>query len=185
MTDFVATMFSLLAVALQVVLVAFLLVVALAPVWEPARRAREAVRSLLAGAELVLAWVLALAATLGSLYFSEIADFIPCQLCWYQRIAMYPLAVILFLAAVARDTRGAYYALALPVIGGVVSVYHIYLEYNPEQESAGCRIGAPCSTRWIEELGYVTIPVLALTAFAAITVLLLLRLRPPEGRAAA
>jgi disulfide bond formation protein DsbB len=177
-TEVVSTTLALLAVALQVALAAFLLLVALSPVSAAAARARDGVRTLLAGTELALAWVVALVATLGSLYFSEVADFIPCQLCWFQRIAMYPLAVLLFLAAVWRDTRGAYYAIALPVVGGVVAAYHVWLEYNPEHESAGCRIGAPCTVRWIEELGYVTIPVLALTAFAAILVLLLLRLRP-------
>jgi disulfide bond formation protein DsbB len=177
-TEFLATTLALLAVALQAIVVGFVLVVALAPVWAPARRARDGVRALLSGAELALAWIVAVVATLASLYFSEVADFIPCQLCWYQRIAMYPLAVILFLAALARDVRGAYYAVALPVVGAAVAVYHIYVEYNPEQESPCCRIGAPCSTKWIEELGYVTLPVLALTAFATIAVLLLLRLRP-------
>lgn len=178
MTDFLATMLALLAVALQALLAAFVLVVALTPVWAPARRARDGVRALLSGTELALAWIVAVVATLASLYFSEVADFIPCQLCWYQRIAMYPLAVILFLAALARDVRGAYYAVALPFVGAAVAIYHVYVEYNPEQESPGCRIGAPCSTKWIEELGYVTLPVLALTAFATIAVLLLLRLRP-------
>jgi disulfide bond formation protein DsbB len=67
---------------------------------------------------------------------------------------------------------GALYALPFPVIGALVAIYHVYIEYNPEAESASCRVSAPCSLKWIEELGYVTIPVLALTAFAAIFALL-------------
>lgn len=182
MTDVVATTLALLAVALQVVVVAFLLVALLSTVWAPARRARDAVRALLAGTELALAWVVALTATLGSLYFSEIADFIPCELCWFQRIAMYPLALVLFLAVVSRDRRGAYYALPLPLVGAAVAAYHALIEWWPQLEPSGCTIGVPCSTKWIEELGYVTIPVLALTAFATIATLLVLALRPLSDR---
>jgi len=181
LTEAVSTTLAILAIALQGVLVAFLGVVVVAPVWGVARRGRDAVRRFVDGAELALAWVVALVATLGSLYFSEIADFIPCRLCWFQRIAMYPLALILFLAVIARDRRGAYYAVALPVIGAVVSLWHLYIEAHPEAESPGCRIGAPCSTKWIDEFGYVTIPMLALTAFAAIATLLVLALRPPPA----
>ena len=178
MTGALSTALAILAIAVQVVLVAFLGLVVLAPLWGVARSGRDAVRRSLDGAELALAWVVALVATLGSLYFSEVADFIPCRLCWFQRIAMYPLALILFLAVIARDRRGAYYAVALPVVGAVISLWHLYIEANPEAESPACRIGAPCSTRWIDEFGYVTIPMLALTAFAAIATLLVLALRP-------
>lgn len=178
MTEAVSTTLAILAIVVQVALVAFLLLVVLAPVSGVARRGRDAVRRFVDGGELALAWILALVATLGSLYFSEVADFIPCRLCWFQRIAMYPLAVILFLAMIARDRRGAYYAVALPVVGAVISLWHLYIEANPEHESPACRIGAPCSTKWIDEFGYVTIPMLALTAFAAIATLLVLALRP-------
>jgi disulfide bond formation protein DsbB len=117
-------------------------------------------------------------ATLGSLYFSEIADFIPCRLCWFQRIAMYPLAVILLIGALRKDVRGAaLYALPFPIAGALVSAYHIYIENHPEAESAGCSIGAPCSTKWIDQFGYVTIPTLAISAFAAIIALLVFALR--------
>ena len=179
MTEALSTTLAILAIALQVVLVAFLGLLVLAPVWGAARGARDGVRRFVDGAELALAWGIALVATLGSLYFSEVADFIPCRLCWFQRIAMYPLALILFLAVIARDRRGAYYAVALPFVGAAISLWHLYIEANPEAESPGCRIGAPCSTKWIDEFGYVTIPMLALTAFAAIATLLVLALRPP------
>jgi disulfide bond formation protein DsbB len=177
-TEFVSTMLALLAAALQVVLLAFAATVALAPVLAPARRARDGVRRLVAGTELALAWVVAIVATLGSLYFSEVAGFIPCQLCWFQRIGMYPLAIVLLLGAVVRDARAAFYALALPVVGALVSIYHLYIEAYPERESPGCSVSAPCSTKWIDEFGYVTMPVLALTAFATVATLLVLALRP-------
>jgi disulfide bond formation protein DsbB len=120
---------------------------------------------------LVAAWVVAAIATGGSLYFSEIAGYIPCQLCWYQRICMYPLTVTLAIGALARGRAAALYSLVFPLVGIVIAARHIYIEANPEAESASCRVGAPCSTKWIDELGYITIPVLALTAFVLIALL--------------
>jgi hypothetical protein len=173
-TDFVVRFLAILAVGAQALVLAFV-ALAVASTFAPgARRAFAAVRRALAGLELWAAWSVAAVATIGSLYFSEVADFVPCELCWFQRIAMYPLAIVLLLAARSRDRRGAYYGAALPVLGGIVSAYHIYVERHPEAEPESCRIGAPCSTRWIWEFGYVSIPVLALTAFAAIGVLLAL-----------
>jgi disulfide bond formation protein DsbB len=174
-TDAVATALAAGAMLVQVLL-AGLAVAGLVALATPAgRRVLVEVRESLFGAELWLAWGLALVATLGSLYFSEVADFIPCRLCWFQRIAMYPLAVVLLVAAVRRDVRGAFlYGVAFTVAGALVAVYHVYIELNPDAESAGCKIGAPCSVKWIEEFGYVTIPVLALTAFLGVLALLLL-----------
>ena len=141
------------------------------------------VRETLLGGELWMAWAVALVATLGSLYYSEIAHFVPCRLCWFQRIAMYPLAILLFGIALRRDYRNSFlYAIAFPVIGLGVSLYHVYIERNPDAESQSCRQGASCATKWIEELGFVTLPTLAGTAFATIIVLLLFARsrRPPE-----
>ena len=135
--------------------------------------ATDAVSTALAAAAVVVQALLALLATLGSLFFSEISQFVPCRLCWFQRIGMYPLAAILLIAAIRRDHRGgALYGLPLVAFGSLVAIYHIYIEYHPEAETAGCKIGAPCSTKWIDKLGYITIPVFALTAFVAIGVLL-------------
>jgi disulfide bond formation protein DsbB len=99
---------------------------------------------------------------------------------------MYPLAAILLIAAIRRDTRGgALYGLPLAIFGSIVSIYHIYIEHHPEAETASCKIGAPCATKWIEKLGYITIPTLALTAFLAIIVLLSMALsrRPTRSLA--
>ena len=172
-TDAVSAVFAAAAVVLQVVL-AIVLVVAIAAVWSPrARRLLAEARDSLLGGEVWIAWALALLATVGSLFFSEVSQFIPCRLCWFQRIGMYPLAAILLIAAKRRDTRGAaLYGLPLAIFGAVVAIYHIYIEYHPEAETAGCKIGAPCATKWIEKIGYITIPVLALTVFMSIIVLL-------------
>jgi disulfide bond formation protein DsbB len=174
-TDAVSTALAAGAMVLQVLLVAVALVALVALVWPPARRVLVEARESLFGSELWIAWAIALVATLGSLFFSEYADFIPCRLCWFQRIAMYPLAIVLLVGALRRDVRAAVpYAIVFPIAGAVVSIYHIYIEYNPSAESASCKVGVPCSVKWIDEFGYVTIPVLALTAFLSILALLLL-----------
>jgi len=176
-TDAVATFFAAAAVVLQVLL-GLLAAVALVAIWSPgARRLLVEIRDSLLGGEVWIAWGIALIATAGSLFFSEHSHFIPCRLCWFQRIGMYPLAAILLIAAWRRDTRGgALYGLPLAIFGAIVAIYHIYIEYHPEAESASCKIGAPCTTKWIDKLGYITIPVLALTAFAAIIALLVMAL---------
>lgn len=172
-TDLVSTALTAAAVVLQVVL-AVVLVVAIVALWsERARRLLREARDGLLGSEYWIAWAIALLATAGSLFFSEVSQFIPCRLCWFQRIGMYPLVAILLVAALRRDVRnGALYGLPPAVFGAIVAIYHIYIEYHPEAETAGCKIGAPCTTKWIDKLGYITIPVLALTAFTAIIVLL-------------
>jgi disulfide bond formation protein DsbB len=174
MTDAIATGLAALAVLLQVLLVLLALLALAATMSARARGALREVRDTLLGGELWLAWAIALVATLGSLYFSEIADFEPCRLCWFQRICMYPLVVLLFGMALRRDAANALlYALPLPVIGAGVAIYHEYIVYHPEAETAGCKQGVSCTVRWIEKFGYVQIPTLALTAFLAIAALLL------------
>jgi disulfide bond formation protein DsbB len=183
LTDIASTSLAAAAVVVQALL-AVVLVTGIAAIWSPrARRMLVAARDTLLGGEVWLAWAFALVATAGSLFFSEVSEFIPCRLCWFQRIGMYPLAAILLIAAVRRDARGAaLYGLPLTIFGSVVAIYHIYIEYHPEAETPGCKIGAPCSTKWIEEIGYVTIPVLALTAFLAIATLLVAALSRSRAR---
>ena len=174
---------AMLAIALQVLVLLALLLGVAALVSPGARRLLVGIRDTFAGTELWFAFAIALGAVLGSLFFSEYASFIPCRLCWFQRIARYPLAIILLIGAIRRDRAAYLYALPFPVLGLLVGAYHKYIEINPDAESAGCKVGAPCATKWIEELGYVTIPVLAMSAFAAILVLLLFA--RSSGRAAA
>src|SRR3954451_15103554 len=176
-TDAVSTALAAAAIVIQVI-VAIVIVVAIVAIWSPrARRLLAEARDSLLGGEVWLAWAFALLATLGSLFFSEVSQFIPCRLCWFQRIGMYPLVAILLIAALRRDTLGAaLYGLPLAVFGSIVSIYHIYIEHHADAETAGCKIGAHCSTKWIDKAGYITIPTLALTAFAAILTLLLMAL---------
>jgi len=118
------------------------------------------------------AWVVAIVATLGSLYFSEVRHFVPCLLCWYQRILMYPLVLILGVATFQQDRQAVKYALPLSLLGVLVSGYHIMVERIPALGSGICSSGVPCSLKYIEWLGFITIPTLSFAAFVIITALL-------------
>lgn len=149
----------------------------LAAVTPPGRRFWNRFRAVVHGRPaLVLAAVVASVATAGSLFFSLVRGFIPCELCWYERIAMYPLVVILIVAAVRTDRLAWITAAPFVVAGLGVTAWHLYLEANPEL--AVCTQGIPCSTKWIEELGFITIPTMAATAFALIGVLVALACWP-------
>jgi Disulfide bond formation protein DsbB len=123
-------------------------------------------------AALWIAFLIAGTATAGSLYFSEVADFVPCQLCWYQRIAMYPLAAILLVAAIRHDRSVRWYAAPLAAVGAVISTYHYLIELRPSLEGGACGIGPPCAAIWFRELGFVTLAFMALAGFVAILVLI-------------
>jgi disulfide bond formation protein DsbB len=144
-----------------------------------------ALRRAVSGYELWLAFVVSATATAGSLFFSQVAHFVPCELCWFQRICMYPLALLTLLAALANDYRIARYLLPLPVIGAGFSVYHLLVENGVVEQARACLISAPggCATKWINEFGYVTIPVLALTGFALCFAFLLLSALPAPSAA--
>jgi disulfide bond formation protein DsbB len=131
------------------------------------RSALRLLRSAFWGYELWAAFLVAAIATGGSLFFSEVAGFVPCELCWYQRICMYPLSILTLLAAVHGDHRVARYFLPLPVVGVGVSIYHLLVENHVVGQSQQCFISAPggCAVKWINEFGYMTIPTLALTGF--------------------
>jgi disulfide bond formation protein DsbB len=123
---------------------------------------------------LYFTWLISVIATLGSLYFSEIRGYIPCDLCWYQRIFMYPLSIILGIAAYHSDKSIKKYVLPLSIIGGSISIYHYMLQKVPGfKEIKPCTNGVPCDAEYINWLGFITIPFLALIAFILITVSLL------------
>ncbi len=124
------------------------------------------------------AWLVAIVATVGSLYFSEVRMFVPCVLCWYQRILMYPLVLLLGVQTYRQDGKAFAYTLPLAVLGLIIAGYHVLYERIPNfgfQEV--CRGGVPCDVIYINWLGFITIPVLSLTAFTIITTLLALSLR--------
>jgi disulfide bond formation protein DsbB len=126
--------------------------------------------------------VIALTSTVGSLFFSEVMGLPPCALCWYQRVAVYPLILVIGAGIVMRDRQMKYYALPLCVAGLAVSVYHNLLYYGVIPETlAPCSQGASCAERQIEWLGFITIPLMGLAAFLSLTLCLLLYKPGREG----
>jgi disulfide bond formation protein DsbB len=126
------------------------------------------IRDLLWGYELWGAFVVAAIATGGSLFYSQVAGFIPCEFCWFQRMMMYPLSILTLLIAARGDNRAARYLLPLPVVGAGTSIYHMLLEHHVIKEPGACTLtGGGCTANWIalHSFGYLTIPTLALTAF--------------------
>lgn len=121
------------------------------------------------------AWLLAAVSTMGSLFFSEVMRLPPCILCWYQRICMYPLVVILLMGLFPYDRKVVKFSLPLALIGWVIAFYHNLLYYNILPESASpCVQGISCTTVQLNWLGFITIPLLALIAFSLISLILIL-----------
>jgi disulfide bond formation protein DsbB len=129
-----------------------------------------------------LAWIIALLSMVGSLFFSEVMGYPPCVLCWYQRIAIYPLVLIVAVGIVLRDRRMKFYALPLAAVGFLIALYHNLLYYGVIPESiTPCSEGASCTTVQIQWLGFITIPLMALVGFAVICICLLLYRPREEG----
>lgn len=116
-----------------------------------------------------LAFSTALTAMLGSLYYSEIAGFVPCTLCWYQRILMYPLTLITLVGLIKQDEYLPGYVLPFSIIGMGVSTFHYLTQLGVISHAGSCAVGVPCNLRYVNYFGFVTIPFMALTAFAMIT----------------
>jgi disulfide bond formation protein DsbB len=131
-------------------------------------------------AALWLAFLVAATCTGGSLYFSEVANYVPCQMCWYQRIFMYSSAVVLLVAAIRRDRSVRWYVGPLAGIGALVSSYHYLIEWKPSLEGGACGTGPSCADIWFRELGFVTLAFMALCGFVAILVLVVPRPPSPD-----
>lgn len=116
-----------------------------------------------------VAWAVSVIAMFGSLYFSEIRQYEPCELCWYQRIVMYPFVIILGIATVLKDYRISLYSMVLSIIGAGISLYHYGLQKTALLADIAPACGrVPCTSAYINWFGFITIPFLALTAFIII-----------------
>jgi len=156
---------AVLALAVGVILTVFL---ALPSGREAASRdTGTALRFLLA-----FAFVVSAIATWGSLYLSDVVGFTPCLLCWYQRIAMYPLVPVLGVATLIGDGKVWRYGLPLSVIGLAISAYHVTIQYRPALDAGTCSADVPCTMRYLHVFGFVSIPVMAGSAFLLISALL-------------
>lgn len=133
---------------------------------------------------LYLALVQAIVAQLGSLYFSDVMMLVPCVLCWYQRIAMFPLVLTLVIGIVRKIKDTWLLVLAPALVGWTISIYHNLLYYKIIPDTlAPCSTGVSCTTKYIEWFGFVTIPFLAFVAFSVIIVLMLVERRKANATA--
>ncbi|MDP5274479.1 disulfide oxidoreductase [Chengkuizengella axinellae] len=124
---------------------------------------------------LYMSWAISLIATLGSLYFSEIRGYIPCTYCWYQRILMYPLVIILGIAALRKDVKIVVYTLPITILGVMISGYHYIIQKTSLFQDTGSSCGiVPCNASYINWLNFITIPFLSFIAFTLISMILIL-----------
>jgi disulfide bond formation protein DsbB len=171
MTNFLLNVLSLLTLLGNIALVLFV------PWYFLGRKNRYFLNleKLLKKRALLFAFVITLSSVLGSLYFSEIAKFEPCKLCWFQRVFMYPMPLILGMALFKKARDVIYYAMPLSVIGGLFALYHYILQMstNPLAPCSTIGFSVSCSERFITHYGYITIPFMSLTGFVIISLLLL------------
>lgn len=128
---------------------------------------------------ILFAFIISLTATLGSLFYSEVAGYTPCKLCWFQRIFMYPQPILFGLAIWKKDKSIIKYGLTLSIIGGLIALYHYLLQVGVVPNGACGAVGysVSCSQRFVMEFGYITIPMMSLTAFGLIFLLMLKSLK--------
>ncbi len=149
---------------------AVVVAVATVTIWLIALSGRgRAVIDLVADTRATLTALLAGGATLGSLYFSEVAGYIPCRLCWFQRIAMYPIAVIGIVWMIRGGREVRWHVITIAALGSLVSAYHYAIEWNPGLDSGACAATGPaCSDVWFRSFGFVSLALMALIAFLAV-----------------
>lgn len=147
--------------------------------WPWRKTALSPVYKFLSGQALLGAFLFTLFAMFGSLYFSEVAKYPPCELCWYQRILMYPQVILLGLALLKKNRDVVWQILILSVIGVVVALYHVYLQSGGTAlvPCTTTALAVPCGVKNFQEFGYITIPVMALTGYAMIILAMVLHRR--------
>lgn len=144
------------------------------------RSCRTYIRTFAYNFGFIASFFIALVGMLGSLYFSDVVGWVPCILCWYQRIALYPLVVIFAIGVWKQEASAQVYGLVLAIIGLVISLYQIYIQiassFGEELQGFCSAIGATdCSEIYMQEFGYITFPVVSATAFLYIVLLQLVR----------
>jgi disulfide bond formation protein DsbB len=171
--DVATTTYFMAVLALLCLTATVLAAILLVAVRSSSVESRRLWRNELARASLGAGFLVAAASMAGSLYLSEGAKFVPCPLCWYQRICMYPLVLLLGLATLRRDAGIRWYALPLAAIGALLSGYHSWIQaFPPTGGSAFCTLEAPCTERYVWEFGFVSIPFMALCGFLFVIVMM-------------
>ncbi|MDO8424629.1 MAG: disulfide bond formation protein B [bacterium] len=135
--------------------------------------------SLIKERAVLFSFIVALLAVLGSLFYSEVAKFEPCKLCWIQRIFIYPQAVLLGIALCIKDRNAGIYSIALSAVGGFFALYHYLLQFGlvPTFSCSIAESAVSCSQRYVTGFGYITFPLMSLTAFSLIIVFMVVQKR--------
>lgn len=178
--DAVSTFLATGALLIAVLLVALILLWLIARFSSRARATLTSLQESFDGLGPKIALTMAVVATAGSLYYSQVAGFIPCEYCWYQRIAMYPLVPVLFVGVRTGDRSVRRYVLPIAVIGSVIAAYHTLIENFPELAAAECSGVVACTAPYVQKFGFLGIPFMALMSFGVIIAALLLD-RPAPG----
>ena len=170
----IAKLLSVLTLLTDIGIALFLLTGVLSFISKPVSSIRNKFLLRVAPVARILAFVVALTATSGSLFYSEIAKFTPCLLCWYQRILMYPQVLLISLGILKKDKNIADYAMGMSLVGGAISLYHYYIQLGGNKFIPCSTVGysIDCTQRFSLEFGYITIPMMALSAFTAIFLLM-------------
>ena len=142
---------------------------------------KNRVHKLISKYSLHLALVFALVATLGSLFYSEIAHYEPCRLCWYQRIFMYPLVILLLVAVLKKDFKISLYLLPMSIIGGIIAVYQYIIQVASIPSVCSINSVESCTTKFFFDFGYITIPWMAFSAFFLISCFMIYALMVKPG----
>ncbi len=175
--DAVVLFLSMLAILCQVFL-AIVIASRVLGIWvTPARNLYESIANNIGPVALPVAFLVALVTMSGSLYFSEVIHWRPCNLCWYQRILIYSMVPILGLATLRRDVRIWPYGVLLAAICLPISTYHYLLEWYPQLETSVCSLDVPCTAVYLRKFNYLSIPLMAGTCAATVLTLLLLARR--------
>lgn len=173
--------FAMLALATNVVVVGYAALVAASRISEKAADLLRRFYNMVEGQELLYAALVAGTATLGSLYLSEIANLTPCRLCWWQRYVMYPLAVVLAVAAWRRYVKVRIPVALASLLGAGISLYHYLVQWFPDLEGNACSATVPCFAHWFRVFGFISIPYMALSTFLFVFVMMM-TLRANERR---
>ena len=166
---------SFLILLSNVLVISFFILFAIGKLAKGKLRIWKAVEKELKSRGLLYAFLVSLGATVGSLFLSEIAQFEPCKLCWFQRIFMYPLPFILGVSLFFKKSDVFYYALPLIVAGAYFAIYHYYLQFAPASLAPCTTVGisVSCSERVFTHFGYITIPWMSFSSFVLIFLLLI------------
>ena len=164
--------FSTLVLASDVFIAAVFLILILSLCSRKVKAFREGIISRSSRYLKFLAFMVALVSTLGSLYYSEIAGYDPCRLCWFQRIMMYPLVILLGVSIWKKDRNVWNYVVPMSVIGSLIAVYHYYIQVAASKAASACSSsgGVSCASSPFFSYGYITIPMMALTGFGLILI---------------